>query len=501
MKTEKVTNENIMVILSAFFVSVLFLLPIISNFMYSIDDYHLLQVYNINIANMGYNYYSTGRFVEGILAEIFSIFNLLPINKPVGQLLFSFSLCFLGTVMIKELKINGRVKKIIFVLIFALNPFWGELYYYSTVTVFCGIAVLFLAFGFVFSERYEESHKIRYLLLSMIFYYCSLATYQIFYLIILYLIVYWFLEVIFDSESTIKNVWKKRKVYIYTYVGSFILFYIIMKIAFSVKEPTLNYNMDNIGDFIKGLFQKSYWNELFYNLKYYLLSDNEMNSKLLFLIMIIVPFLYISIQIWKYEIGCKKNYILFVAKELLLALIICIGIILSVGFSLLRISEISYRSFTTIGIFEALLILLAQKKNEKSKVIAFVALACVLINGTRMGRVALNTYRLNSVEENLANRIVYRLEEMENFNPNATLVLFDSPVISNINMADLGDYNSSALSNFSKVLMVNEISGYNFKLPTSEEYELATTYYNNMSCWPNKSSVVSVNDIYIVRMN
>lgn len=485
-------------------IGILFLLPFLSSFSYSIDDYHLLGVYNLNIENMGYNYYSTGRFVEGIIAEILSMFNLLPINKPFGQLFFIVSLALLGVYIAQFLRIKEATVRILFSSLFMLNPFLGELYYYSTVTVFCGFATLFLFLGFVSATEFCNSKKKRYAILALVGYYCSLSTYQIFFPIIIYVFVYMLLKYILSGdgvEEKFKSVW----MHIGIYIVSFILFYGVMSIAFKIKPPTLQYNMDNVSNMISMMLSVDYWKFLLLQLKTFLIDDNHMNSALVFnVIMItqaIVAFIIIVQNVKKEKtliqkiLSCSVRYVLF-------EILIGIGWISLAGFSIVRPNELSYRSFIAYSILVALLMYLLYiciKNNTVKKMVLGIMCVLVLVSGIRFGRVALDTHRLNTMENNLANRIVYRLEEFENFNPNAPVVILGGPNIKYPANYGAGNYNTPALAEFSKVLVINEISGYNFQLPSQEAYDKAYQNLDVIGCWPASNSVVEIDGVYIVR--
>ena len=128
-KQHKIEREDFLVWFGVFFVTILSILPYLASKIYSIDDYHLLNLYNLNWETLGYNFYSTGRPIEGVLAEVFYRFNLQPLNKPMGAVAFVAAISFCGIYMSKYLDINEIRYKIIFVLLVTLNPFFAELYY------------------------------------------------------------------------------------------------------------------------------------------------------------------------------------------------------------------------------------------------------------------------------------------------------------------------------------------------------------------------------------
>lgn len=487
-------------------IGIILLLPFLASFSYSIDDYHLLQLYNIDIEHMGYNYYSTGRFVEGIIAEFLSWLNLLPVNKPFGQAFFLFAMALLAVYIADVLEIENNMVKVVFSLLIVFNPFLAELYYYSTATVFCGFATLFLFLGFLFSVSFTKERKFIYVLLSILCYYCSLGTYQIFYPIVFYVFVFWFLEKLITGVN-IREVLFKSMPLIVIYLGSFILFYLVMKIAFIIEPPFLQYNMDNPSNMLSSFLSKDFWFVLIYILKSFLLEDNYMNSSLIFWMVWFIQ-CYIVFVILCKNCSKRKTYIrkiLFVlGRFFVFEILIIIGFVSLAGFNITSPGNLSYRSFVAYGILIALLLYLIYKHCDLT--IGKNAIMCVMIivalsNGIRFGRVALDTYRLNTIENNLANRIVYRLEELEDFNPSARVVMIGTPNIMCATNYGVGSYNTPALSDFSKILVLNEISGYNFQLPTQEDYDLVNQNLESIGCWPSENSVIKINDVYVVRFN
>ena len=81
-------KQGVAIFVLGCFAGILGALPFISNLIFSIDDYHLWNVYDINWEMMGYNFYSTGRYIEGIISEILYRLNLQPLNRPMGALVF-----------------------------------------------------------------------------------------------------------------------------------------------------------------------------------------------------------------------------------------------------------------------------------------------------------------------------------------------------------------------------------------------------------------------------
>lgn len=472
----KIDRKDFKDIIFVFCLACIFILPFLSMFSYSIDDYHLLYMYNLNINSMGFNFYSTGRFVEAIISQILSVFNLSPVNKPIGQLLFLLSLVLLGNQMLNWLEVFDNRKLLL--LLFVTNPFFGELFYYNTNMFFCGCAVFFLYIGF-----YCLSNKHNYFIAFLMFC-CSLATYQIFYPILFYILLFKLFVLLSNGKKLLESI-KILKAELLVYFIAFFVYYFFMKVAFIFVPPFLNYEF-------KASISREYFVELWQKYIEFLFSENDMTCGWFFCVyLFVLSFAFTINGIYARKV---KSIILFFVG-------IVLGLAGLAGFSLLRVSDISYRTFTTYSIFLVFIAVAVIKCNRKfNRLVCIFVLIITLTNGIRMGRVAVDTVRLNTIENNLANRIVERIEEFDGFNPKAKLVIFGVPFISqgkNVS-GDMGNYNSPALAEFSKVLVINELSGYEFQLPTEDDVKLAYSHVCDMDPWPGQKSVIKDGDMYIV---
>lgn len=490
MTKQKIERQDFLVWICVFFITMISILPYLTSKIYSIDDYHLLNIYNLNWETLGYNFYSTGRPIEGLLAEILYRFNLQPLNKPMGAVAFVAAISFSGVYMAKYLNINEFKYKIIFVALVTSNPFFVELYYYGTVTIYCAFAVLMLAVGLFFSNQFILYKKWYYLVLSCICYICSLGTYQIFYPIIGFCIM---IKGIMNLRKRSKDEWKNIGIIFCIYLLSFIWFYIILRIAFSIKAPALIYDGIDVLQFIRELFTLDYWKIMVGKMVVFLLKNNPFFSSLSLKILLLISLLIFVQSLKKAE----KRYM----EVLFSVIFICIGLYLVFGMGITRPNSISARTLTAFGIYEAgLFVLFLQFGYKEKKWLLALFGWIVFVNSAMAGKNALNTMRLNEIEMNMANRIVARMETFEEFSANATLVILGVPATGSIGSTGIGDYNVPASVSFSKVLMFNEATGYTFTSPTSEQYEIAYSYIEEMNTWPKDKSVLYKDGMFIVRL-
>lgn len=487
-------NKIIKIWACSFFITIISVLPYLTSKIYSIDDYHLLNTYDLNWKTLGYNFYSTGRFVEGLIAEILFRFNMQPVNKPVGAIFFVFSVVSIGIYIAGYLNIQREDFKILFTLLVSLNPFYTELYYYGTITIYCGFAVVFLMLGLFFSNQYLENKRIINLILSIICYICSLGTYQIFYPMVGFSIL---IKGIIELKAKDKEKkWMEWGTTLGLYILGFICFYVILKLMFFVKPPMLVYDGVDIVQFVKDLFSKDYWNIIYQKISLFLLNDNIFFSSLTLKIVLILMLLAFI----KSVIRKEKRYLEMICSSIF----IFIGLYLVFGLGITRPTSISARTLASFGVYEAgLFIVLLQfvkERKVKSKYLVVLFSAIIFINAAIVGKNALNTMRLNEIELNMANRIVARMETFEEFTAGATVAIVGVPETGKIGLTGMGDYNIPASVSFSKVFMFNEATGYSFSMPTNEQYVQATDYMSKMDTWPGTNSVIYKDGMFIVRL-
>lgn len=497
-KDMKIEKNDVIVLICGSIAAVLCMLPFISCLTYSIDDYHLWSVYDINWETMGYNFYSTGRIVEGAIAQLLYWMNLQPLNRPIGMVVFAVSLAIVGMYISKVLDIERLSYRIIIVLLFTINPFFTEIYYYSTITVYSGFAMIFLWLGMKYSIEYYSSKKRSKIIWAIVFYYMSLGIYQIFYPIAGFLLFIFVIKDLFDKKFN----WKKYTTYLGVYLVSFILFYVILKVMFYFSPPTLAYDGIDIVQFIKNLFQADYWQKVGHTIALYM-GNNTFNSKIIFVglnvILAILLVLYVFLE----------RSLQGLLKALLVLLYMLAAPIMCFGLGLARLDNVSGRSLTSFGIYEtslfiiSLLLINVMKETTRTKIdrILIICFSVVIFaNGSLCGKAINTVLRLNSMEKNMVNRIVYRMEEHEEFTGMETLVVYGTPSLGKVTKEGVGDYGLPASATFSKVFLFNEVSGYKFALPNDEQYEKAQEIIEYMDTWPGDNSVMYYDGMFIVRL-
>jgi hypothetical protein len=478
--------------------------------LFSIDDYYLFQLSDINTTTLGYNFYSVGRFAQALFANSLSFFNLQPLTRPVGTLFFLGSLIYLGKIISEQLSSKSEIDKLLITTCLALNPFNIEILHYSIISFYSSLAVILLALGLQATFSYVNLNKYRYAILAAFLYASSLSFYQIFYPIVALAIVL-LLIVTLKTNLYSKTFYHKAGKYFLPYALGFLVYTIILKIAHKYCPPKLNYAGADFAVFVKQIITKSYWDQIQRNINIYMIGDNAFSSfnlNIVVLLFSLFSLLIISI------VAPKKNLIHWVRNFLvnffLLFLFFLCGIVCSLGFSILRpdTSEISGRVFMAFGLFQAALVILPAilcekqltAKNFSRYLILMAALLLIFCNISRFGKSALNQYRLNQYDKSLATRIVSRLEIDPNFNPKARLCIFGAPELGALAKNQIGDFNISSLQHFSKVFVINEASGYTFQQPTPEDLNQINVVSKKMSKWPSNSSILFEAGVFFIKL-
>ncbi len=489
-------------------ISLLAYLPFLVLPLYAIDDYFLYQIRDVGSNLLGYNFYSTGRFIESFLADIFLLMNLQPLTRPVGPVLFIFALSFLSVVISNALEIEKFTNKVIFCLLIVLNPFLAELFHYSVVPIYSAFAVIFISIGYLYSEKYSSKKRggSFYFGVSFLSYIASLAVYQIFYPIIFIFTTLLLLKNHFSDLS--KNKFSHVLKTFYPYFCAFIAYTLLMKIIFKISPPTLAYQSTDLSVFISGLLSSHYWSMLWNNFSDYILKNNSFNSLNLNLLLIFS--LFCSLCTYNYDNRVKiltnRN---FLFDAIVFSFLFFLPLIACLGFSVFRPEVMSGRFLTGFGVFQAMLfaVTCCYLRNSRFSILKkeslCIGFGIILIFGSmsRLERVALDQYRLNSVDRSIATRVVSRLELLDGFRYNSKLILLGSPVLGSISSSQIGDYNVSSLKHFSRVFAINELTGYSFQNPNSQEIAIATEIVKNKKSWPSPESLVCEKDLLIVKFN
>jgi hypothetical protein len=142
-----------------------------------------------------------------------------------------------------------------------------------------------------------------------------------------------------------------------------------------------------------------------------------------------------------------------------------------------------------------------QASNSSMKMIVLIPAIVLLIGAIAINNTVLTEQlKVNMRDRQKACRIIARIEARPDFEKVKKLAVIGSVwgYPSAIRTA-VGDMNISAFgASWSKLAILNEVSGYNFLPPDSEEYKYAEGYCSNSPKWPHENSIVIHNDLAVL---
>ena len=502
MINKKINTEQVNGLLGFFFagaVGLIAFLPFIVLPLYSIDDYFLYQLPDINTKTLGYNFYSVGRFLQGPLADLLSALNLQPLTRPFGPLLLLGSLLTLGVFITKWMELDSQFDKFILVCLIVTNPFNAELLHYSIIPFYGSVAIFFITAGLYFTKEHADNGGFLKLIFAIIFYLASLCIYQIFYpmaamgLLLVFLL----------KDRTSFSSKKMMISAVIPLISAFLIYTLSLKVAFLLSPPPIPYNGTDLGKIIKGIISLDYWILLLKNIYTYTYSNNAYSS-------LIVNSATLAASVSLTLLIAIRNGRGALTVALKLIAIIAFGVLLSLGFSVLRPlqGEISGRTFMAHGLFQCALVFAPILLNDLiapprllRKMVAGIALLIIVANTARYGKIAQNQYRLNEMDKFTANRIVAKIEATPNFRPDHRVYITGHPSVGSLLSSGIGDYNVSALQLFSRVNVLNEVSGYNFNHPNLCDNEYFKIISSRMTSWPADGSIEFHDGAYFIKLN
>lgn len=470
-------------------------LPVIVSSFYSIDDYYLYSLADINSSTLGYNFYSTGRFAQLFFADIFSLFNLQPITRPLGPILFIFSLVYLGKFICSHFNIKKNILYITFICIFCINPFLYEIFSYSIVSIYSAFSIFFITLALKKYLIYLETKKYRHIFLAIIYINLSLFTYQIFLPI---LVTFLLIKIYIDFSS-------KKPLHILNHIAfiflSSLIYYLIIKISFYIVPPNMAYfTSTDLGSFKDVFSINNFLTVAEKNLKFIFL-DNPYNSKISNILLISLSFLSLLFS--------KKVFYLKVIDIAVFIFFIAYFIFFISGFSIFNINLISARFFSAFSFFQFFFVYLLFTNSfyffstdQHKKFLKLVMILLLFVNTALVNKLSLDQFRMNSLDKQFINRLVSRLESFDQFNSNATLLIYGHFNFESTSINPKYPKNTISINSFSKVFAINEVSGYNFKNPSPNVLSDNENISKQLKAWPDKNSIIYLdNNLFLIRLN
>ncbi len=197
-----------------------------------------------------------------------------------------------------------------------------------------------------------------------------------------------------------------------------------------------------------------------------------------------------------------KNYYF---RTLLIVIIIPVSFLAISGISLiLSHLYLPYRVFTGTGFFVAIIAALYYTKIQDQLLFKNLTLGIctmmVLSFTLSTNSIFFDATLVNQLDRNKANRIVSTLEQIPNFKEKKILIHTISNNYAQPIPTKAGDLNESAFNReWSKLRLLEYVSGYNFKTATDSDIEFAKSQLTtNQARWPAKESILVEKDLIII---
>lgn len=382
---------------------------------------------------------------------------------------------------------------IIFASVYISFPIINEIFIYEN----CNIAVMLGSFLasigiMLFYENFNNIHK------KSIYIYCVLiltlgismyeACAQI---VLLSIIITAFLIMYKNQDEKNKNIFK----YIFLALGIFmlavILNSIIVKIIYllgvsasAVAEKQIGWGKNNLNVSLTLLV--IYIFDAVKNVIYLPVLVLDITA--------IIGFLIGIIQTYK-----KQNY-------MIILLYVCM-VLSNFAISILQLNMVMYRTCTSWGLFVALIVMILYnylKKNEITKIISSVFIVILILQQTKyLNQLFYNDYIRYQKDLHVAYELIDRLEE--GYNISKPLVITGKP---DKGVGDFGTQ-SNGLSILwwgkkafegtgSEYIKFLNSLGYDFKMPTEEQYKKGNEEAKNMNTYPKEDSIKELEECIVI---
>ena len=473
---------------------------------FSIDTelyiYHFLQ----NSSNVNWDWWnSLSRWGLVLINKIFDMYSF-PIyakNFVSVLIMFIYSIAFnyLFYINLKDKYKKNFVKlQFIFPIIFLTNPIFAEQYNFLNQNIGIAIGILTVPVSLILFNLAKESslnkNKIFYYLVGIVIGTIGFGVYQS--IILLYIVTVascYLLKIIKEG----KNCWKDLIWQIVLFGIMIIIYEIISKLTGPKGQYlSIKWAQDGIVICVRNIYYvikdtiKCYG--IFYNVGYPIA-----------IIMVVILSIYIA-KDKKIKLGVLLSTIAIVLSPFYIMLV--------TGVNQLYRTQFNY-SYTTGFLMMITIVILSSSSKDIIKYFSYTAIIVSLVLAYRQSYTTANLFSTADImfeyDTTIANKLMERIEEQDWYDIDVDYKLIfigkyiDIPdnaivkgeIIGN-SFFDFGIDDSIGVS-YRAIAFLNVI-GYNFKMPTMEEYNNARTneQYNSMPNWPKDKSIKLINNDTIV---
>ena len=384
---------------------------------------------------------------------------------------------------------------LVFATIFISFPIINESYIFSNSSLAVMLGTFLASLGIMlFYENYNNIHKkMIYLLISIILA-VAFSMYEACGQIMLVSICITTLLMLYtNKDKKIKEIFKYAFCALGILIAGVILDEIIVKLIYMAGVRTSNEADKEISWGKYGIVES--FQLIMINIV------NAMRNTKYFPVLIFDTFSGIGLAISILQSDKKKNWMI---------LIIFIAMFLSnFAISMLQLDSVLYRTCTSWGLFVAVIVMVAYKflsEYKITKILAIIMIGMLVLQQTKtLNQLFYNDYMRYQKDLHIAYELIYDLEK--DYDTSKPLVIMGTPY------KGRGDY--GAQSNSLSVLwwgkkafndngrefikFLNSL-GYDFKVPTDEEYEKGKIEAEKMGNYPKAGSIKELEDCIVINI-
>lgn len=455
----------------------------------AVDDYfHISNGFNLD----GKLSLSQGRWGQALLFYITSFFNLdYSGASPLFSMLYSLQIAFSIQLLIRSFNIKIDKWLEAFILATAtLHPYFCEIFTFKVTMMALALSFSYpaMSIGYLLLSEKKVIRKI----IGMTLIIWSLANYQVGLNVILIFIPFQFIlvwEKEIDIYSTLKKVGTHVTLFIASVLAYFLSNMLLLKVigiksvsrATPIQISQLQERFNQIIDLYSQIFFK----------------NEAISSSFAKWILILLLFILLGVVV-KHFINKKRKLVLFIP----FVFMIIVGALAILGpSSILSIWWPVPRILSGIGFFWALTILLLVFYSNQSKIL-YIPLFFILLSFTyNNNRVLSDQKRINFIDYNKANRIVSQIETLSNFKNKKLLIFQGNYAYSKGIGTNHMDMNiSSFYPAWSRVQLLEFVSGYDFQTASYEEEKEIVEKFPERKSYPQQGSIFEYKDIIVIQL-
>lgn len=382
---------------------------------------------------------------------------------------------------------------IVFATVFISFPIINECYIFSNSSLAVMLGTFLASFGMMlFYENYNVIHKKMIYVLIAIIFSIAFSMYEACGQVMLISICITTLLMIYtNKDKKIRDIFKYAFCALGILVAGVILDEIVVKLIYVAGVRASNEADKEISWGKYGILES--FQLIIINIV------NAMKNTKYFPVLIFDIFSGVGLAISILQSDKKKNWMI---------LVLFIAMFLSnFAISMIQLNSVMYRTCTSWGLFIAVIIMIAYKflrEYKVTKILAIIAIGILILQQTKtLNQLFYNDYVRYQKDLHIAYELIYDLEK--NYDTSKPLVIMGTPY------KGIGKY--GAKSNSLSVLwwgkkafndngrefikFLNSL-GYDFKVPTDEEYEKGKTEAENMENYPKDGSIKELDDCIVI---